>query len=162
MSNHLLSWVRQRSTSPWNKSSTKSGYNSSLTSHLQVHKSLLITLQPFSSVCWITHAAYMHVYCLSVANMASSGSVLFPQKSIAKLQVISMVAGLGLTSLAFIRNISLSLCWHKSTSVPTGARLIYTRAGSNFNIVFSFCSVLLARTQQQSFLCICFTLCKVS
>lgn len=62
-----------------------------------------------------TSTACLDVSCLPAPNVAPSLRVLLPQKSIAKLQVISAVAGLGLTSLAFIRNTSLGLCWYKST-----------------------------------------------
>lgn len=65
----------------------------------------------------VTSTARLDVSCLSSPNMPPSPGVLHssPQKQTAKLQVISVVAGLGLTSLAFIRNTSLSLCWYKST-----------------------------------------------
>lgn len=107
----------------------------------------------FSSIWQLKHPVWMD----ACSKHGSFSECPFSTNPIAKLQVMSVVAELGLTSLAFIRSTRLSLCWYKSTEVPTGAGLIYTRAGSSFTYSFLFCSVFLARTQQRSFLCSCFT-----
>lgn len=90
----------------------------------------------FHFICPIAHADYTDMCCLPLISMAPSASVHFPTKISIKTSDDFSVSGLGLTSLAFIRNTSLSLCWYKSTQVPTGARLIYTRTGSNFMYYF--------------------------
>lgn len=100
----------------------------------------LLTLCSYSSLYPIAHADYMDMCCLPVISTAPLVSVLFPTKISIKTSDDFSVSRLGLTSLVFIRNTSLSLCRYKSTQVPTGARLIYTRAGSNF--MYSFLSLL--------------------
>lgn len=109
-SNELLGFVRQDSNSALYTGRTKLGCNLILISYQHIHN-----LKELHFVLALQFAQYMGTYCLPVANMAHSATVLFPPKSIANLKVISVVAGLGLTSLVFIRNTSLSLCWYKST-----------------------------------------------
>lgn len=72
-------------------------------------EAFLLTLPSATSTAWLA------VSCLSAPNVAPSLRVLLPPKINSKAPVISVVAGLGLTSLAFIRNTSLGLCWYKST-----------------------------------------------
>lgn len=95
-------------------SCTKSGCSSTCTSHLP--QSQFLTLKPFSSHCQMPHPLHGWLCPVRLCQIvAPSLRVLLPPKINSKALVISVVAGLGLTSLAFIRNTSLGLCWYKST-----------------------------------------------
>lgn len=95
-------------------SCTKSGCSSTCTSHLP--QSQFLTLKPFSSHCQMPHPLHGWLCPVRLCQIvAPSLRVLLRPKINSKALVISVVAGLGLTSLAFIRNTSLGLCWYKST-----------------------------------------------
>lgn len=142
MWNELLSFLRQGSNSVMYTKHTKLRYNSSLKPHLLIHKSQRVTYTVFLQFTLPNSTRWLYGYVLFTCNKHGSFSecTFFPTKISIKTSDDFSVSRLGLTSLVFIRNTSLSLCWYKSTQVPTGARLIYTRAGSNF--MYSFLSLL--------------------
>lgn len=144
MWNELLSFLRQGSNSVMYTKHIKLRYNSSLKPHLLIHKSQGVTYTVFLQFTLPNSTRWLYGYVLFTCNKHGSFSeCTFSHKNQYQnfrwFQCFS-VSRLGLTSLVFIRNTSLSLCRYKSTQVPTGARLIYTRAGSNF--MYSFLSLL--------------------